>query len=64
LSRRTAELAESVALVEGAAQDLGNRENVLTVRHWGQNLLLDPIAVDQHPLLVAGGAEAVESKMT
>jgi hypothetical protein len=40
------------------AQELGDGEDVLAMRHRGQHRLLDPLAKDQHPLLVAGRAEA------
>jgi hypothetical protein len=53
-----AELTEAVALVEVRAQELGDGEHVLAMRHRGQDLLLDPLAVDQHPFLMAGRAEA------
>ncbi len=53
-----AELAQAVTLVEAGAQDLGDGEHVLAVRHRSQDLLLDPLPEDQHPFLVAGRAEA------
>jgi hypothetical protein len=40
------------------AQDHRDGEDVLAMRHRGQDLLLDPFTINQHPLLVAGRAEA------
>jgi len=37
---------------KAGAQDRGDGERVLAVRHPDQDLLLDPRAVDQHPLLM------------
>jgi hypothetical protein len=51
-------MSQTVALVEMRAQELGDGEHVLAMQHRGQHLLLDPLAVDEHPLLVAGRAEA------
>ena len=53
-----AKLTQTVKLVESAAQNLGDDEQVLAVWYRGQDLLIDPLTVDQHPLLMAGRAEA------
>jgi hypothetical protein len=44
---------------KGAAQHFRDNEPLRAVRYRGQDLLRDPLAVVQHPFLVAGRAEAV-----
>ena len=43
--------------MEMGAQQARNGEDVLPVRHRSEHLGLDPVAVGQHPLLVAARAE-------
>ncbi len=39
------------------AQQFGQGEDVLAVRHWVQNLILNPLAVCHHALLMATRTE-------
>jgi len=52
------ELTQAMTMVEARAQYLRDGEDVLAVRHRSQDLLFDPLPVDEHPFLMAGKAEA------